>query len=109
MTALQNIVTYGPYCFLGFLISQLCDLASSGIKPSDFSARKWIDDNLYQALLSIFILAALVILGDPLVKTITSESLTISTCFWAGVGSDGITNAFARRKRNIDSQIEQKI
>ena len=107
MTALQSLISFGPYALLGFLISQVCDLISSGIKPSEFRVKKWVDDNLYQAIASILILFALVTVGPTLMQALTGESLGVTNCFWAGIGSDSITNALARRKRNIDYKLSQ--
>jgi hypothetical protein len=45
-------------------------------------------------------LSALLLLGGGVFETVTGTQLNSQTVFWAGLGSDALTNYFVRRNKN---------
>lgn len=91
---------FGLYGLLGLVISQIGDVYSSGIKLTEFNGKKWVDDNLLQMVLSMLCISALLLLGGSVFESITGTKLNSQTVFWAGLGSDAITNYFVRRAKH---------
>lgn len=101
---LINVITFGPICLLGLLLSQVLDTYSSGIKPSEFDVKKWLDENLLQLTASLLCIFVVLLVGDGLLEAAMGTKLTIQGAFWLGLGGDSLTNYFARRRRNIKEQ-----
>jgi len=95
-----NIITFGPYAFLGLLISLVMDIYSSGIKLNEFSLIKWISDNGIRLILSILVLIA----GLTFSEDIFGAKLSPLVSFWAGIGNDNLINMFVRRKDKLKKE-----
>lgn len=93
----------GGYAMLGLLISLIMDIYSSGIKLSDFSFKKWVDDNLLRVILSVLCLIALFIFSEELIGI----KMTPIMAFWTGIGNDNIINTFIRRKSQLNKKHEE--
>lgn len=103
---LDNLFTLFAVAMLGIVISQILDVVSSGIKPSQFEVKKWADDNAFQLLASVLCISAIIVLGEPLAVLIFGGEfkLTPLSSFLLGLGGDAVTNFFARRKQNVQNK-----
>ena len=89
---------------LGLLISVVADIYSSGVKPSEFSFKKWGDDNLFRLVLAVSLITAGILLGDNISQPLLGIKLETGTAFLCGLGSDTLVNAFIRRQNKIAPQ-----
>lgn len=93
----DNLLYFLPYALLGFLISVVGDVFSSGVAFAELSLKKWAQDNVVRILFSALCLTAGLLFSEE----ILGSPLTKLTAFWGGVGSDNLVNFFVRRKANI--------
>lgn len=102
---LTNLNLY-PIAVLGILISQVLDVYSSGIKFSEFKAAKWADDNAWQLIAAFLCMTAIILLGEPLATILVGTEFKLNplSIFFLGLGSDALTNYFARRKHNLEKK-----
>ena len=102
LTNLQLI----PIALLGVITSQILDVHSSGIKPSDFSFKKWANDNTIQLIAGLLCLASMLVLGEPFATLVFGVDFKFNaiSIYFLGFGLDALTNYFARRKQNVDKK-----
>lgn len=70
------------FAVLGFSLSVLVKLVKGGVKPSDFSIKYWIDDNLYELILGVISIFVLLYFDQLIIESTLKVEVSSDVIFF---------------------------